>query len=66
LSYRVVKQAIYDHFMETFGPARERRKELEGQPDYVEEVMRRGAEKARTVTLPLVRQVRDAVGIPNP
>jgi tryptophanyl-tRNA synthetase len=66
LSYRMVKQAILDHFMETFGPARARRKELESQPDYVEEVMRRGAEKAQTVTLPLVRRVRDAVGIPNP
>ncbi|MCJ7472526.1 MAG: hypothetical protein MUP02_06950 [Actinobacteria bacterium] len=66
LSYRVVKQAIFDRFMEIFGPARARRRELDSQPDYVEEVMRRGAEKARAVTRPLVREVRDAVGIPNP
>jgi tryptophanyl-tRNA synthetase len=66
LSYREVKQAIYDHFMQRFGPARARRRELESQPDYVEEVMRRGAERARAVTLPLVREVRNAVGIPNP
>jgi tryptophanyl-tRNA synthetase len=66
LGYRAVKQAIYDRFMERFSAARTRREELESQPDYVEEVLRRGAEKARAVTLPLVRQVRDAVGIPNP
>ena len=65
LSYREVKQAIFDRFMEKFGPARARRRELEGRPEYVEEVMRRGAATAGTVTRPLVRQVRDAVGIPN-
>jgi len=66
LGYREVKQAIYDHFMRKFGAARARRRELDSRPDYVEEVMRKGAEKARTVTLPLVREVRDAAGIPNP
>jgi tryptophanyl-tRNA synthetase len=66
LSYSEVKQAIYDHFIERFGPARARRKELQGEPDYVEEVLRRGAEQARVMGHPLVREVRDAVGIPNP
>jgi len=66
LGYSEVKQAIFDHFMERFGPARARRKELQGQPDYVEEVLRRGAEQARAMARPLVRDVRDAVGIPNP
>jgi len=65
LSYREVKQATFDHFMEKFGPARKRRKELEERPEYVQEVLRRGAEQAREVARPLVRQVRDAVGIPN-
>jgi len=66
LGYREVKQAIFDRFMERFGPARARRRELESQPDYVEEVMRRGAEKARMVTLPLVREVRNAAASPIP
>lgn len=65
LSYREVKQAIFDLFMERFGPARERRKQLENQPEYVDEVLKRGVEQARSVAQPLVRQVRDAVGIPN-
>jgi tryptophanyl-tRNA synthetase len=64
LGYGEVKQAIFDKYMQLLGPARARRKELEKQPDYVEEILRRGAEQARTVGFPLVRQVRDAVGIP--
>ncbi len=65
LGYREVKQAIFDHFMELFGSARARRNELEEQPEYVEEVLRHGAEQARAVGRVLVRDVRDAVGIPN-
>jgi tryptophanyl-tRNA synthetase len=66
LSYREVKQAIYDRFLLLFGPARERRKELEDRPKYVEEILHHGSERARKITLPLVREVRDAAGIPNP
>ena len=65
LGYREVKQAIFDRFMEKFGSARARREELARQPEYVDKILRRGAEKAREVSLPLVRQVRDAMGIRN-
>jgi len=64
--YGEVKKAILESFMEKFGPARRKRQELEQHPDYVEEVLRRGAAQARQVGLPLMRQVRDAVGIPDP
>ncbi len=66
LGYREVKQAIFDHFMRLFGDARERRKRLDSEPEYVESVLQRGVKEARKVALPLVREVRDAVGIPNP
>jgi len=66
LSYREVKQAVYDRFMDKFGPARTRRAQLLSQPEYVEEVLMRGVEKARAVARPLLRQVRAAAGIPNP
>lgn len=64
LGYGEVKQAIFDKYMQLLGPARARRKQLEKRTDYVEEVLRRGAAQARTVGFPLMRQVRDAVGIP--
>jgi len=63
LSYREVKQAIFELFMERFESARERRKQLDKQPEYVEQVLKRGVEKARAVAQPLVRDVRAAVGI---
>ncbi len=65
LGYGDVKKAIFEKFMERFGAARRRREELEKQPDFVEQALRRGVEKARSVGVPLVRQMRDAVGIPN-
>jgi tryptophanyl-tRNA synthetase len=66
LGYREVKQAIFDQFMSRFGAARERRRQLEQEPEFVESVLMRGVEQARKIALPLVREVRDTVGIPNP
>jgi tryptophanyl-tRNA synthetase len=65
LGYREVKQAIFDRFMERFGPMRARRRQLENQPEYVEEILSRGVTQARKTALPLLRKVRAAVGIPN-
>ena len=66
LGYGKVKQAILDRFMGKFGPARERRKALEKDQGYVESVLMKGVAQAREAALPLMRQVRHAVGIPNP
>ena len=65
LGYREVKQAIFDLYMRTFSPLRARRLELENQPDYIDEVLRQGMEKARNVAGALLREVRSAMGIPN-
>jgi tryptophanyl-tRNA synthetase len=65
LGYREVKQAIFDLYMEKFGPMRARRKELDNQPEYIDEILKQGAEKARKIAQPLLRELRAAVGIPN-
>jgi len=65
LGYREVKEAIFDLYMRRFEPVRARRRELESQPEYIAEVLRRGAERARRVAAPLLREVRAAMGIPN-
>lgn len=65
LGYREVKQAIFDLYMRLFEPMRARRRELESQPEYIDEVLRRGADAARTIARPLVAEVRAAMGIPN-
>ena len=65
LGYREVKQAIFDLFMNKFGAIREKRRQLEQEPELVDEVLKKGVDQARRIALPLVRQVRDAVGIRN-
>lgn len=66
LAYSEVKKAILEHFLDKFGQARQRREKLANEPGYVAEVLRDGLEKARRVAQPLVKEVRAAVGIPNP
>lgn len=65
LGYGEVKKEIFSLFMDKFGPARQRRQELENQPEYLDEILKKGVDRARKIALPLVKQVRDAVGIPN-
>ncbi len=63
MGYGEAKQRLYELFEATFGPARERRAQLEKDPSYVEDVLRAGASKARAVALPLMRRVRQACGL---
>jgi len=65
LGYREVKQAIFDLYMKKFEAMRTRRKELEREPEYVDAVLKRGVEQARQTAIPLLRRVRDAVGVRN-
>jgi tryptophanyl-tRNA synthetase len=65
LSYREVKQAIFDNFMQKFGPARAKRMQLEKEPEYIAEILKRGVKEARAIGLPLLQKVRDAAGIPD-
>jgi tryptophanyl-tRNA synthetase len=46
-----------------FGPIRERRKQLAQEPGYVEEVLRTGAQKARSEAQATMALVREAVGM---
>jgi tryptophanyl-tRNA synthetase len=66
LGYREVKQAIFDLYMKQFEPMRRRREQLDQQPEYIGEVLKRGVEQARKGARPLLKRVREAVGIPNP
>lgn len=58
--YGHAKKALLEIFEETFAPFRARREELARNPDYVEQVLRDGAARARaaaTVTLDKARRV---------
>jgi len=65
MGYGHAKQALFDAFLEKFGPARERRAELAKEPEKVEAILKRGAEKARAIALETMDKVRRAVGIPT-
>jgi tryptophanyl-tRNA synthetase len=67
MGYGEVKKMLLDKIDVTFGPARERRKKLVGDPAVVEDVLRRGAQKARAEAQKTMELVRAAVGMkPRP
>ncbi len=42
---------------------RERYNDLMSKPDYIEDILLEGASKARAEALPVIRQVREAIGL---
>jgi tryptophanyl-tRNA synthetase len=65
--YGDAKKMLLDKVNAYFGPFREKRKELAARPEYVEEVLRRGARKARDEAHKTMVLVRQAVGMgPRP
>ncbi len=63
MGYGEVKRALLEKMDGYFGPFRQRRKDLAQNPNYVEEVLRKGAEKARAEAHVTMAQVREAVGM---
>ena len=61
--YGDFKKRLFETVMDHFGPMRARRAELERSPDYVDEVLRRGAERAREVATVTMDRVRVAIGL---
>ncbi len=64
MGYGEVKKRLLELLDETFGPYRERRRELESDPAYVADVLREGGRRARHVANSVMEQVREAVGLP--
>ncbi|MBU2602701.1 MAG: tryptophan--tRNA ligase [Actinobacteria bacterium] len=64
MGYGEVKKRLLELLDETFGPYRERRRELEADPAYVADVLREGGRRARLVANGVMEQVREAVGLP--
>lgn len=61
--YGHAKKELLAKILEYFGPAREKYRELQQNPDQVEAVLKRGAQKAREVARLTVKEVRSAVGL---
>jgi tryptophanyl-tRNA synthetase len=58
-----VKRMLADRILAHFAEARERRRELDSRPGYVEEVLRAGAERLAPLAAETMRQCHDLMGL---
>lgn len=61
--YGNFKKALFEAYWEYFRTARERRKELLENPDFIHQVLAKGAEKAREQANIVLSRVRKSVGL---
>lgn len=65
LGWGEAKQALYDHLENLLAPMRERYFDLMANPGRIEDVLQAGAAKARKLAVPMMRELREAVGLRN-
>ena len=58
-----LKQELFEYLNEHLKDAREEYHRLIEAPDYIEQVLVKGAERARALAVPLMQDIREAVGI---
>jgi tryptophanyl-tRNA synthetase len=63
MGYGEAKKRLSELLIEYFKPYRQKRAELEGNIDYVKEVLFKGAERAKAVAAETLAQARKAVGL---
>src|SRR5262245_1400722 len=63
LGYGDLKKTLFEHCWNFFAAARERRKELVANPDYVESVLKDGAQRAHAVADQVIARARKACGL---
>ena len=63
MGYGTAKKELADLLEAHFAPMRAKREELAANPDYVESVLQKGAEKARVLASETLQKARRAVGL---
>jgi tryptophanyl-tRNA synthetase len=63
ISWGEMKQCLFEYINDHLSPARREYQRLIDAPAYVEQVLRRGADKARAVSRPFLDEIRYAVGV---
>lgn len=63
IAWGEAKQALFEHIEKAVAPMRERYEALMARPERIEEKLRQGAEKARTIATPFLAELREAVGL---
>jgi tryptophanyl-tRNA synthetase len=64
--YGDVKKELLARVLDYFAPMRERRAVFAEHPDDVEDILRRGADRARAIAEPVLAGCRDAAGVGRP
>jgi len=65
ISWADAKQLLFEHIDQEIAPMRERYEHLVNHPQELEAILQAGAAKARTRATPLLRELRQAVGLRN-
>lgn len=63
LGYGHVKKELLTRLNDCFAPMRQRRTDYEKRPDYIEDILKRGAEHARSLGVPVLDACRQAAGV---
>ena len=63
VGYGEFKKRLFNAYWEHFSNMRTRRTELHDAPDYVDEILKKGAERARSLAVTTLERVRAAVGL---
>jgi tryptophanyl-tRNA synthetase len=63
LGYGDLKKALFEHYWNYFAGARAKRAELAANLDYVQGVLRKGAERARSVATQVLKRAKKASGL---
>lgn len=63
MGYGEAKGALFEAIIDLLGDARKRREDLEQNMDYVKDVLKKGAEKARPIAAQTLKRARDIAGV---
>lgn len=63
MGYAQLKTRLFEKLLEYFGLAREKRLDLEKKPDYIENLLREGAKKARSLAQKTLEEARKKTGL---
>lgn len=58
-----LKKSLFENYWDYFSKARERRSQLQSNPDQVEQILKKGAEKARLIARKTLARARESVGL---
>ncbi|QWF70763.1 tryptophan--tRNA ligase [Methylomonas paludis] len=63
IAWGEMKQILFEKINAEIAPARDRYEALLASPGHIEQELKDGAEKARAITVPFIKTLREAVGI---